>query len=73
MLELQRGVGLRAVAIAYLIPVVLLVAGLLTLQGLGVSDSTSGIVALAIIVVYYILIKIFRLGAGVSITILTDE
>lgn len=68
-LELERGAGLRAVAVAYLVPVALAIALLLVMQALGVSDMVAGLSALGLIVVYYILIKVLGLGAGVSVTI----
>ncbi|MEG0163100.1 MAG: SoxR reducing system RseC family protein [Mucinivorans sp.] len=72
VLELERGVGMAAVAWAYLIPAVLLIGLLLLLQSLGVNELISGLSALGAVVIYYVLIKVLGLGAGVSITIIEE-
>lgn len=73
ILEVERGVGLRAVMWAYMIPVVLVIGSLLLMQSVGLSDLAAGLTALGILVVYYILIKILGLGDSVSIIIHDDE
>ncbi|MEG0602365.1 MAG: SoxR reducing system RseC family protein [Mucinivorans sp.] len=70
LIEVTRGMGFAAVAWAYLVPAVLLIGMLLLLQALGVGELAAGLTALGSVVVYYILIKILGLGAGVSITII---
>lgn len=57
---LKATMGHKAVWVAYMIPLVILLAVLLVLSGLGVSELTAGLSAIGAVAVYYILIRIFR-------------
>lgn len=56
---IRTGVAGLAVAVAYLVPVVLALVLLLVLGAVGVSDLVAGVVALGVIVVYFVGLKIF--------------
>lgn len=57
---LKATMGHKAVWVAYMIPLVILLAVLLVLSGLGVAELTAGLSAIGAVAVYYILIRIFR-------------
>lgn len=52
--------GLKSVLFAYVIPVILLLIGLFTFNGIGLNEGLSAIIALATIAIYYIILFVFR-------------
>lgn len=68
-IEVSTKTGLRAIAMAYLIPVVLIIATLLITQSIAISELWQGLITLGVVVIYYIIIKIFGIGRSISITI----
>lgn len=61
---LQEKLALKAVVICFLIPFVLLFGTVVALSALSVSDLLTGLVALAVTAVYYLIIWLFRNKIG---------
>lgn len=59
-LVMRRSAGLKAVVIAYLVPVVLVVAALLIFQATSMSDTTAALLTLGILVLYFVIIRLLR-------------
>jgi sigma-E factor negative regulatory protein RseC len=57
---MNRSMGFKAVWISYVVPLVILLIFLLTLQGLGFSELHSGLFALLAVCVYYLLVYLFK-------------
>jgi sigma-E factor negative regulatory protein RseC len=57
---MNRSMGFKAVWISYVVPLVILLIFLLTLQGLGFSELHSGLFALLSVCVYYLLVYLFK-------------
>lgn len=57
---MSRSMGNKAILMGYFIPLVLLIATLLTLTACGLADWIAGLVSLLILVPYFILLYIFR-------------
>lgn len=58
--SLKKTMGFKAVWIAYVIPLVILMAVLLVLVSCGVGELLSGIVSIAVVALYYLGVFIFR-------------
>lgn len=59
-LVMRRSSGLKAVVIAYLAPVALIVAALLGFQTAGVNETSAALLTLAILVLYFIIVRLLR-------------
>lgn len=59
-LVMRRSAGLKAVVIAYLVPVVLVVAALLTFQATTLNETTAALLTLGILVLYFVVIRLLR-------------
>lgn len=57
---LKASMGHKAVWVAYVMPLVVLVAVLLVLTGAGVDELVSGLLALAAVAVYYFIVWLLR-------------
>ena len=57
---LMASMGMKAVYLAYLIPLVVLLAVILGLIGLGVGEVPAGLSGMAAVGVYYLLLWLFR-------------
>lgn len=58
--NLKRSMGLKAVWVAYVMPLILLVADILTTSALGAGEVLCGVSALAVVGIYFLLIYLFR-------------
>ncbi|MDR1055238.1 MAG: SoxR reducing system RseC family protein [Prevotellaceae bacterium] len=58
--NLKQSLGIQAVALAYLVPVILVIIAILAFTSFGVSEPVSGLLSLAIAGVYYIILYLFR-------------
>ncbi len=58
--NMRLSLGMKAVGLAYALPLCLLLIILLTLLGLGVSELWSALSSLLVIAVYYILLYTYR-------------
>ena len=56
----QSSLGLKAVFYAFIIPLFILVASLIVCNIIGFSDVASAIYSLVLLIVYYIIIYLFR-------------
>ncbi len=57
---LKASMGFKAVYLAYLIPLVILLAAILGLMALGVGEVVAGLSGIAAVAVYYLLLWLFR-------------
>lgn len=60
MVIMEKSIGFKAVWISYVIPVLILLVFLLTLQGFGLSELLAGLLSIGAVALYYILIYLFR-------------
>lgn len=60
VVAINRTMGMKAVLLAYLIPLVILLVLLLTLQRLFGNEVVAGLVSIGIVLVYYGVLAIFR-------------
>ena len=59
-LVMRRSSGLKAVLIAYLVPVFLIVAALLIFQAMQVKDIIAAVATLSILGLYFLVIRLLR-------------
>ena len=57
---LRRGMGFKAVFLAYALPLLLLIAVLLGLAALGVKEWIAGLAAVGATGIYYLVLRIFK-------------
>ena len=57
---LRRTMGFKAVWIAYVIPLVVLIAGIVVLTQLGMGELSAGLVSIALVALYYLVIFLLR-------------
>lgn len=68
-LIMRRSTGLKAVVIAYLVPVVLVVASLLIFQATLMTDTTAALLTLGILALYFVIIRLLRKRINNQLTI----
>ena len=56
----DRAIGLRAVLLAFAIPVLLMLVVLLVVNFLGVTEIIAAFIAMGIVTVYYIILSLFK-------------
>ncbi len=71
-LEVSTAMGLKAVLLAYILPVILILLLIIILKEMGVSELISGLSALGGLTLYFLSLKFFKWGKSVSISILED-
>lgn len=59
-LVLRRTMGFKAVWLAYVVPLFVLLAVLLGLTALGLAELTAGLSALAAVALYYLVLRLMR-------------
>lgn len=59
-LKLSRTRGLKAVMIAYIAPVILIVSALLVFQSIGIDEITAGLITLGITGAYFVLLGLMK-------------
>ena len=57
---MQKSMGFKAVWISYVIPLIILLVFLLTLQGLGMNDLWSGLISIFAVAFYFLMVFLFR-------------
>lgn len=60
IVAVERNMGLKAVVVAYLLPLMMMMATLLALIEQGMGETTAGLSALGVAVLYYIGLYQFR-------------
>lgn len=70
--EISTAMGLRAVLLAYLLPVAITIAVLLILQSLDINELSSGISAIVTLALYFVALKVFSIGSSLSISIVEE-
>lgn len=60
MVSVTRGMGIKAVVLAYIVPFFLLLGLLLFLLKVGAGEIVAGLSSLGAVAVYYVLLRIFR-------------
>lgn len=68
-LKIGRSQGFRAVLIAYLVPVALIIGMLMGLQKMDIPEIVTGLATLGVVAVYFILLRIFRRKFETELTI----
>lgn len=62
ILSLESGIGLKAVLVLYVIPLIILLTLLLTLLSCNVSEPMSALISVGSVALYYVLVKIFNIS-----------
>ena len=62
ILSLESGIGLKAVLVLYVIPLIILLTLLLTLLNCKVSEPMSALISVGSVALYYVLVKIFNIS-----------
>lgn len=62
ILSLESGIGLKAVLVLYVIPLIILLTLLLTLLNRKVSEPMSALISVGSVALYYVLVKIFNIS-----------
>jgi len=57
---MQQSLGFKALFLGYILPLIVLVASLFVFNALGFSESVSGLLSLAVLVPYYLMLYLFR-------------
>lgn len=57
---LRKSMGFKAVWLAYMIPLLVLLAVLLILVNMGVADLVAGLIAIGAVAFYYLVLALFR-------------
>ncbi|HDP74559.1 MAG TPA: hypothetical protein ENN49_01565 [Bacteroidales bacterium] len=57
---LQQSLGFKALFLGYILPLIVLVVSLFVFNAMGLSEPVSGLIALAVLVPYYLLLYLFR-------------
>ena len=60
IVSVTRGMGIKAVMLAYVFPFLLLLGTLMVLLGVGCSESVAGLIALGLMAVYYAILYFLR-------------
>ena len=65
---LEKTTGYKAVVLSYLIPLVIVIAGLIALSSLSASELTAGLVSISLLVPYFLFLYLFRKKINRSFT-----
>jgi sigma-E factor negative regulatory protein RseC len=57
---METSTGYKAVVLSYLIPLVIVITGLITLNYLSASELTAGLVSISLLVPYFLILYLFR-------------
>lgn len=69
VLKISRSQGFFAIIIAYLVPVAFIIGLLIGFKSAGASDALAASVALGALIVYFILLRVFRHKFETELTI----
>lgn len=65
---MQKSMGFAALLYGYLLPLILVIAILILLSSLGTPELASGLLSLAILIPYYLILFLFRKKIGKKFT-----
>jgi positive regulator of sigma E activity len=65
---MEQTTGFKAVALSYMVPLVIVIAGLFIFNSLSFSELTTGLVSLLLLVPYFLILYLFREKINRSIT-----
>jgi len=70
---MEQTTGFKAVALSYLVPLVIVIAGLFIFNSLSFSELTTGLVSLLLLVPYFLILYLFRekINRGITFTLKT--
>ena len=57
---MEQTTGFKAVALSYLVPLVIVITGLFILNSLSFSELTAGLVSILLLVPYFLILYLFR-------------
>lgn len=60
IIRMKKSMGYKALFLGYILPMILFIAALVTLGLVSKSEITTGLGAIAVLVLYYILLRFFR-------------
>jgi positive regulator of sigma E activity len=60
VIQMHRGLGLKAVILAYMVPFLLLIFSLFLLNSIHINELAIGLISLCILVPYYVALYFFR-------------
>ena len=58
--QMEESTGMKAVVLSYLVPVFIVVGGLIILQSLSLNELTAGLVSIALLVPWFLILYLFR-------------
>lgn len=65
---MEISTGYKAVVLSYLIPLIIVIAGLIALNSLSASELTAGLVSISLLVPYFLILYLFRKKINRSFT-----
>ena len=58
--QMEESAGIRAVVLSYLVPFCIVTGGLLILQSLSINELTAGLISIALLVPWFLILYLFR-------------
>jgi len=65
---MDQSVGFKAVALSYLVPLVIIITGLILFNSLSFNELSSGLISIMLLVPYFFILYLFRKKISRSIT-----
>lgn len=65
---MEQSTGYKAVVLSYLIPLVIVIAGLIALNSLSASELAGGLVSISLLLPYFLILYLFRKKINRSFT-----
>jgi sigma-E factor negative regulatory protein RseC len=66
--EMKESAGMKAVILSYLVPFLIVIGGLFILQLLAVDELTAGLISIALLVPWFLILYLFRKKLARSFT-----
>jgi sigma-E factor negative regulatory protein RseC len=58
--QMEQSAGMRAVVLSYLVPFFIVTGGLLIFQSLSINELTAGLISIALLVPWFLILYLFR-------------
>ena len=58
--QMEESAGMKAVILSYLVPFIIVIGSLIGLQSLSVNELTAGLMSLAVLVPWFLILYLFR-------------